>query len=46
MYEIETDSWIWRIDLELPRGGSVEEGRGKDWEFGISGCNLLSINDE
>ena len=36
IYETETDSWPYRIDLWLPRGHGG--GGGMDWEFGISHC--------
>ena len=37
----ETDSQTERTDLWLPRGRVC--GGGKDWEFGISRCELLYI---
>ena len=40
MYETETESWTQRTDWWLPRGSG---GRGgKDWEFGIGRCKVLS----
>ena len=38
IYERETNSRTWRIDLWLPR-----RRVGRDWEFGISWCKLLCI---
>ena len=41
IYETETDAQTQRTDLRLPRGRG---GRGgKDWEFGISRCELSHI---
>ena len=41
-YEIETDSQTQRADLWLPSGGG---GGGNDWDFGISRCTLLYIEE-
>ena len=39
IYKTETDSWMWKTDLCLPRGTSRGE---KDWEFEIR-CKLLHV---
>ena len=40
MYRQETNSWTWRTDSWLPRGGKRErDGR----EFGASRCKLLYL---
>ena len=39
IYETETDTQTYRIDLWLPRG----VGGGMDWEFGVSRCKLVYI---
>ena len=41
IYKTETDSWIQRINLWLPRG--MEGGRWMDWVFGVSRCKLLHL---
>ena len=41
IYKTETDSWIQRINLWLPRG--MEGGRWMDWVFGASRCKLFII---
>ena len=41
IYKRETDSQTEKTDLWLPSGR--EGGGGKNWEFGISRCKLLSI---
>ena len=41
IYKTETDSWIQRINLWLPR--AMEGGRWMDWVFGISRCKLLHM---
>ena len=42
IYETETDSWPFRIDLWLPTGHG---GGGRmDWEFGISHCKRLYLD--
>ena len=41
IHETETDSLTQRTDLWLPSGRWG--GRGMEWEFGVSRCNLLYI---
>ena len=44
IYEIKTDSQIWRTDLWLPRG---RWSRGeKEWEFGISRGKLYRMDKQ
>ena len=38
IYETETDSQTWKVDLQWPRGR-----RDGGWELGISICKLLYI---
>ena len=42
IYETETDSWPFRIDLWLPTGHGG--GGGMDWELGISHCKRLYLD--
>ena len=41
IYRKEINSWRWRTDLWLPRGG--EGGSGMDWEFGVSRRKQLHL---
>ena len=40
IYRKETDSWTWRTDLWLPRGGG---GPGMDWEFEVDRCKVFHL---
>ena len=40
VYKAETKSQAERTDLQFPR---ERDGRGLDWEFGVSRCKLLHI---